>query len=62
MERAKTGLAARLWRDERGQDLVEYILLVTLIALAVMAGVEAFGTGVDQRLQEAGEELENVTG
>jgi Flp pilus assembly pilin Flp len=29
-----------LWDDESGQDLVEYSLLVTLIALATMAAVQ----------------------
>ena len=30
-------LMARVLRDEEGQDLVEYVLLVSLIALAVAA-------------------------
>jgi len=30
-------LIARLLRDDEGQDLVEYVLLVSLIALAVAA-------------------------
>jgi Flp pilus assembly pilin Flp len=36
----------RLVRDDRGQDLLEYGLLVTLIALAAVAGVGLFGTNV----------------
>jgi len=28
-------LIVRLWRDDEGQDMVEYVLLVALIALAV---------------------------
>lgn len=35
-----------LVRDDRGQDLLEYGLLVTLIALATVAGVGLFGTNV----------------
>jgi Flp pilus assembly pilin Flp len=35
-----------LVRDDRGQDLLEYGLLVTLIALAAVAGVGLFGTDV----------------
>ncbi len=34
----------RLVREEEGQDLVEYALLVALIALVVALGVSAFGT------------------
>ncbi len=30
-------LMARLWKEESGQDLVEYALLVALLALAVVA-------------------------
>jgi len=42
-------LITRLLRDEEGQDLVEYVLLVSLIALAVAAAfppVTAAITGV----------------
>ena len=36
-----------LVRDDRGQDLLEYGLLVTLIALAAVAAVGLFGTNVN---------------
>jgi pilus assembly protein Flp/PilA len=36
----------RLARDVEGQDLVEYALLVCLIALAAMAGVRHVATAV----------------
>jgi Flp pilus assembly pilin Flp len=36
-----------LVRDDCGQDLLEYGLLVTLIALAAVAGVGLFGTHVN---------------
>lgn len=32
----------RLWRDERGQDLTEYALLVVLLALAVVLALKGF--------------------
>jgi pilus assembly protein Flp/PilA len=34
-------------RDEQGQDLVEYAMLVALIALICVAGVTAAGTSVN---------------
>jgi pilus assembly protein Flp/PilA len=34
----------RFIRDEEGASATEYALLVTLIALVIMAGVLAFGT------------------
>lgn len=36
-----------LGRDEEGQDLLEYALLATLIALVAYAAVEATGGSVD---------------
>jgi Flp pilus assembly pilin Flp len=46
----------RLLRDEEGQDLVEYVLLVSLIALAVAAAfppVTAAITAVFDNVSEA---------
>jgi Flp pilus assembly pilin Flp len=37
----------RLWQDESGQDLVEYVLLVTLVSLATIAAVQTFGVAVE---------------
>jgi pilus assembly protein Flp/PilA len=37
-------LLLKLCRDEEGQDLAEYGLLVALIAVGVIIGVGAFGT------------------
>ncbi len=39
-------LLLRLWRDEEGQDLVEYALLLVLIALIAVASVTAVGKAV----------------
>jgi pilus assembly protein Flp/PilA len=36
-----------LVRDEQGQDLVEYAMLVALIALVCVIGVAAAGTSVN---------------
>jgi Flp pilus assembly pilin Flp len=47
-------LMTRLLRDDEGQDLVEYVLLVSLIALAVAAAfppVITAITGVFTRVQ-----------
>lgn len=42
-----------LLRDESGQDLAEYTLLVTLIAIACIGAVTALGTGVQGGMQTA---------
>ncbi len=39
-------LMLRLWRDEDGQDLTEYALLLVLIALAVAAVLPPFATAL----------------
>ena len=38
----------RLWSDDEGQDLVEYALLVFLIAVAALAILTALGTNISQ--------------
>jgi pilus assembly protein Flp/PilA len=40
-------LIARFVREEEGQDLIEYALLATLIALVVGAGATALGTNLN---------------
>lgn len=39
-------LLTRLWRNEDGQDLAEYALLVALIALVVIGAVTLLGTNI----------------
>jgi Flp pilus assembly pilin Flp len=37
----------RLWKDESGQDLTEYALLLALVLLAAIASVSQLGTAVN---------------
>jgi pilus assembly protein Flp/PilA len=39
-------LALRLWKDDRGQDLVEYALAAGLVAVAAVAAMPALSTTV----------------
>jgi Flp pilus assembly pilin Flp len=39
-------IAARGWRDQAGQDLVEYALLVGLVAVVAAAAVSSLGATV----------------
>lgn len=41
----KAHIWAQIWRDEKGQDLIEYALVVALIAFAAIVGM---GTVADQ--------------
>jgi pilus assembly protein Flp/PilA len=39
-------------RDTRGANLVEYIILVGVVALIALAGFKVFGQKVDAKIQE----------
>jgi Flp pilus assembly pilin Flp len=53
----KTWLQAKFTKDEQGANLVEYILLVALIALAVIAAVVFLRGQVGSKFSEAGSKL-----
>jgi Flp pilus assembly pilin Flp len=55
----KTWLAAKLHQGEEGANLVEYILLIALIALAVIAAVIVLRSQVSSKFSEAGSALSN---
>ena len=50
-------LLKRLWKEEEGQDLVEYGLLVVLIALGAIAGMQALATDINIVFGSAGTDL-----
>lgn len=49
-----------LWADESGQDLVEYALLVALIAIVVIAAIRILGPIIATVFNNIGDELTNV--
>jgi Flp pilus assembly pilin Flp len=55
----RTWLEAKFSKDERGASMVEYILLVALIALAVIAAVVFLRGQVQQKFSDAGSQLSN---
>ena len=54
-------LALRLWREEEGQDLTEYALLLVLIALAAVASVNKLATAIDSVFNNAATNLNTAT-
>jgi Flp pilus assembly pilin Flp len=55
----KTWLQTKLATDERGANLVEYVLLVALIALAVIAAVVFLRGQVSDKFNDAGTQIQN---
>ena len=55
----KTWLQTKFSNDERGASMVEYILLVALIALAVIAAVVFLRGQVQSKFSDAGSQLSN---
>jgi Flp pilus assembly pilin Flp len=45
-ERFRTAVLRRLRRDDSGQDLIEYALLVSLVALVAISAVSQVGTTI----------------
>lgn len=52
-------LLATLWSDESGQDLVEYVLIVVLIAIAAVVGLNLLGGEVNNAFDQAQSEVQN---
>jgi Flp pilus assembly pilin Flp len=53
----KTWLQSKLAKDEQGASLVEYILLVALIALAVIAAVVFMRNQISDKFDYAGSKI-----
>jgi pilus assembly protein Flp/PilA len=56
----RTWLQARFTATERGASMVEYILLVALIALAVIAAVSFLGKGMTDKFNTEGSQLSSA--
>ena len=54
----KTWIQARIAKTERGASLVEYALLVALIAVVCIAAVTFLGDSISSNLSEIGSELD----
>jgi Flp pilus assembly pilin Flp len=54
-------LIIRLWREEAGQDLTEYALLLVLIALAVAAVLPFFANALRTVFNNASSNLQTAT-
>jgi len=46
-------LLRNLWKDEQGQDIAEYALMLAVVLAIAIAGATLLGTNASARLQEA---------
>ena len=51
----------RLWQDEEGQDLVEYGLLLFLVALAAIASMKGLASGISAVFNSAATSLTSTS-
>ena len=55
------GLKDALVADESGQDLIEYALVVALIALAATAGMKTIASNINNAFVSVGTKLSSYT-
>ena len=55
-------LFALLWRDEQGQDLIEYTLMLAFVALASAALFSTAGTSINQIWSKTNTQLNTAAG
>ncbi|HVB34871.1 MAG TPA: Flp family type IVb pilin [Patescibacteria group bacterium] len=55
-------LLYRLWKEEEGQDLVEYALLVVLIALGAIAAMKSLASAISDAFSNASANLMSAAG
>ena len=54
-------LLMRLWKEEDGQDLIEYALLVALVALGAVFGMHTLANSINAEFSNLGTSLTNAT-
>ncbi len=54
-------IALRLWKDESGQDLTEYALLLVLLSLAAVASLGTLASAINQAFSNAATNLTTTT-
>ena len=55
-------LFVRFVREDEGQDLVEYALLITFIALACIVGMQNLGNAINSSYNAISTSLQGATG
>ena len=50
----------KIWREEEGQDLIEYALVAALIAFAAVAGMDFVANSINNAFSIIGSKLESA--
>jgi Flp pilus assembly pilin Flp len=56
-ESTMKAILARLWKEEEGQDLIEYALLIVLMSLAAIGSIGGLATAVNNVFASAAANL-----
>jgi pilus assembly protein Flp/PilA len=56
-----TSIFKRLWKEEEGQDLTEYALLLVLISLIAVASLQSAGQAISDAFSNAAANLTTNT-
>jgi pilus assembly protein Flp/PilA len=55
-------LFTRLYRDEQGQDLIEYALLATFVSLVAIGGATLLGTALNNWYDAVSQNVDTAAG
>ena len=55
-------LFTRLYRDEQGQDLIEYALLATFVSLVAIGGATLLGTALNNWYSQVANNVNGAAG
>ena len=54
-------ILVRLWKEEEGQDLIEYALLIVLMSLAAIGSIGGLASAVNGTFANGATALKNTT-
>jgi pilus assembly protein Flp/PilA len=58
---SKLLFALRIWKDTRGQDMIEYALMAALVTFAAVASLPGLSTGISTIFSKVGSVMANAS-
>jgi Flp pilus assembly pilin Flp len=62
MSKSESASPWRLASDERGSNLVEYVILVGVVSLVALTGFRAFGGAILEKVGEQADAVSRING